>query len=59
MVAWYWAFLLSGRVEDTMPPTLSMEHERRPAEMSIASSVSRYTGETPNVAAIDSRETER
>ena len=41
MVAWYCAFFVSGRVEETMPLTLSMEHERRPAEMNCESSTSR------------------
>jgi len=41
IVAWYCAFFVSGRVDETMPLTLSIEHESRPPEMNWARSMSR------------------
>ena len=59
IAAWYCAFLVSGRVDETMPATLSIVHESRPLEMNAASSVSRYASETPKVPDIDASETDR
>ena len=47
------------RVQVRAGPALSMQHESRPDEMKPASSWSRNAADTPNVRAIDSRETER
>ena len=58
IAARYWAFFVSGRVDETTALTLSILHGRRPAAMNAESSSSRKAVETPNEFAIDASDTD-